>query len=71
MTKFSNHWFAGRITNVTDFGAFLDIGVGKDALLHKSGMRGQSENMIVTKQVSVRVTAIDKSLQRISVELEC
>jgi len=29
----------GKVTNVTHFGAFVDIGVGKDALLHVSGVQ--------------------------------
>ncbi|XP_057381322.1 S1 RNA-binding domain-containing protein 1-like [Daphnia carinata] len=59
----------GRISNITDFGAFVDIGVGKDALVHTSRMRGKKEILSVTNQVSVRVINIDMSLERISLEI--
>lgn len=59
----------GRISNITDFGAFVDIGVGKDALVHTSRMRGKKEILSVTNQVSVRVVNIDMSLERISLEI--
>jgi len=36
--KYRMH-LSGRVTNVVDFGAFVDIGVGKDALLHQSEVR--------------------------------
>ena len=29
----------GTVKNVTHFGAFVDIGIGKDALLHQSELR--------------------------------
>nr|CAB3266554.1 S1 RNA-binding domain-containing protein 1-like [Phallusia mammillata] len=31
----------GRVANVTDFGVFVDIGIGQDALLHLSKMNGR------------------------------
>jgi uncharacterized protein len=62
-------YWLGRINNVTDFGAFVDIGVGKDALLHSSRMKGKKESLSVTNQIYVKVLSIDVSQQRISLEL--
>ncbi|NIO71667.1 MAG: S1 RNA-binding domain-containing protein, partial [Anaerolineae bacterium] len=31
----------GKVTNVTEFGAFVDIGVGRDGLVHISELRRQ------------------------------
>ena len=59
----------GRINNVTDFGAFVDIGIGKDALVHKSAMQCGIENLTVTMNVTVRVKSIDTSLERVGLEL--
>ena len=60
---------AGRINNVTDFGAFVDIGVGKDALLHTSCMKGKKDSLSVTNQIFVKVISVNIALQRISLEL--
>ncbi len=36
----------GCVRNVTNFGAFVDIGVGKDALMHVSAMRRGRELVV-------------------------
>ena len=38
-----NTRLTGRVTNVTTFGAFVDIGVGHDGLLHKSVIPSNKE----------------------------
>ncbi|CAB4041475.1 S1 RNA-binding domain-containing 1 [Paramuricea clavata] len=38
-----NTHLTGRVTNVTTFGAFVDIGVGHDGLLHKSVIPSSKE----------------------------
>jgi protein Tex len=65
----------GIITNVTKFGAFVDIGVHQDGLVHISEMSNSyvSDPMkIVTVQdkVKVRVLAIDVKKKRISLSLK-
>lgn len=47
----------------------MDIGVGKDALLHSSRMKGKKESLSVTNQIHVKVLSIDMSQQRIALEL--
>jgi uncharacterized protein len=64
----------GRVTNVTDFGAFVDIGVHKDGLVHVSRMADRpvrSPMDVVRPQVRVRVKVIevDKARGRISLSM--
>lgn len=54
--------------NVTHFGAFVDVGLGNDGLVHTSkmgGMRVELGNI-----VEVTVIAIEKDRGRISLMLE-
>lgn len=63
---------AGVITNVTHFGAFIDIGVHQDALIHISQLANTfvndpSEIVAVGDVVKVKVLEIDIPRKRISV----
>lgn len=53
----------GVVKNVVDFGAFVDIGIGTDGLLHSSEMRGAKGRsamaMQVGKQLRVKVKQIE------------
>jgi len=62
----------GVITNVTHFGAFVDIGVHQDGLIHISQLsneyvRDPSEIVSVGDVVKVKVLEIDIPRKRISV----
>ena len=64
----------GIITNVTKFGAFVDIGVHQDGLIHISQMadrfvKDPSEVVKVRQQVTVRVIEVDEKRGRISLSL--
>jgi transcriptional accessory protein Tex/SPT6 len=64
----------GRVTNLTDFGAFLDLGIGHDGLLHISQIlpsrRHDPDRLLVVGEVlSVYVLAIDKDTRRISLTM--
>lgn len=64
----------GIVTNVTKFGAFVDIGVHQDGLIHISQLadrfvRDPSEVVKVRQQVTVRVLEIDQKRGRISLSL--
>jgi small subunit ribosomal protein S1 len=64
----------GKVTNVTDFGAFVDIGVGRDGLVHISEMRGQggdqgSGTMDVGDEVTVWIKDLDRKRNRISLTM--
>jgi ribosomal protein S1 len=65
----------GRITSLAPFGAFVDLGVGKDGLIHVSTMgdgniRNPRELLKVGEEVDVRVVEVDPSTQRISLSMK-
>ena len=41
----------GTVKNVTHFGAFVDIGIGKDALLHQSELRYNGLKLFLNEQI--------------------
>ena len=57
----------GKITNVTHFGAFVDIGVGHNGLIHVSKMRNTMLNL--GDKVSVKVISLELSKKRIGLEI--
>ena len=63
----------GIVTNITNFGAFVDIGIHDDGLVHVSqmGPRGTDPTKVVKlhQQVRVAVTAVDPDRGRISLRL--
>lgn len=67
----TNSWMEGVVTNVTNFGAFVDIGVHQDGLIHISEMGDQfvkdaKEVYKVGDIVKVRVLAVDTEQKRIA-----
>ena len=65
----------GTVRNVIDFGAFVDIGVHLDGLVHISEMadrfiRHPSEVVKVGDVVSVRVIGVDLKKKRISLSMK-
>ncbi len=65
----------GIITNVTKFGAFVDIGVHQDGLVHISQLadrfvKDPADIVKVRQQVMVRVLEIDLSRKRIALSLK-
>ena len=65
----------GIITNISNFGAFCDVGVHKDGLIHISEManrRISSPNEVVSlhEHVRVRVIDVDKARGRIQLSLK-
>ena len=66
---------AGIVTNVTNFGAFVDIGVHQDGLIHISEMadrfiKNPAEVVSVNQRVMVRVLSVDPQRKRISLTLK-
>ena len=64
----------GIITNITAFGAFVDIGIKQNGLIHASqmGVKGMADPSKVVKlhqQVSVMVTSVDLDRARIGLRL--
>lgn len=65
----------GIVTNVTKFGAFVDIGVHQDGLVHISEMadkfiKDPSEVVKVNQKVMVRVISIDPQRKRIGLSMK-
>ncbi|MGC8874806.1 MAG: S1 RNA-binding domain-containing protein [Chloroflexia bacterium] len=64
----------GRVTSLASFGAFVDLGVGKDGLIHvselgDSSVRHPQEVLQVGQEVEVRVLDVDPETQRISLSM--
>lgn len=57
----------GKANNITHFGAFVDIGVGQNGLLHTSQMKGQKVEL--GNRLEVKVTNVDINRKRIGLEL--
>jgi uncharacterized protein len=65
----------GIVTNVTDFGAFVDIGVHQDGLVHLSEISHQfvkkaSDKLAVGQVVKVKVMAVDLPAKRIGLSIK-
>ncbi len=65
----------GVVTNVTAFGAFVDIGVKQDGLVHVSQLANQfvkdpREVVKVYQKVRVRVTEVDLARKRIALTMK-
>ena len=63
----------GKVTNVTHFGAFVDVGVGQNGLIHTSKMKPVNMNgksvLELGDKVEVKVINLEKSKNRIGLEL--
>ena len=65
---------AGIVTNVTNFGAFVDIGVHQDGLVHISELsdkfvKNPADIVKVNQKVTVTVLTIDQERKRISLSM--
>lgn len=65
----------GLVTNITNFGAFVDIGVKQDGLVHISHLANQfvaNPNEVVTLQqaVKVKVIEVDEARKRIQLSMK-
>ena len=64
----------GIVTNITNFGAFVDIGLHENGLIHVSqmGVRGHAEPSKILKlhqRITVTVLDVDMERRRISLRL--
>ena len=64
----------GSVTNVTNFGAFVDIGVHRDGLVHISQLADKfvsdpTEVVKVGQVVKVRVVEVNEKLKRIGLSM--
>jgi uncharacterized protein len=68
-----NMELVGKVTNVTNFGAFVDIGVHQDGLVHISKLSNRFvkdpyDIVSVGDKIKVRVLSVDTELKRIGLE---
>lgn len=67
---------SGKITNITDYGAFVDLGDGIEGLVHVSEMSWTKKNAHPSKliqqgqEVEVKVLDVDMTKQRISLGMK-
>lgn len=57
----------GKVTNVTHFGAFVDVGLGRAGLIHSSKMKGNK--LELGQRLEVKVLQVDIDRGRIGLEL--
>lgn len=67
--------FSGKVRNVVDFGAFVDIGVHQDGLVHISQIcdayiKHPSEVLKVGQTVAVKILSVDLQKKRISLTMK-
>lgn len=67
--------FSGKVRNVVDFGAFVDIGVHQDGLVHISQIcdayiKHPSEVLKVGQTVDVKILSVDQQRKRISLTMK-
>ena len=65
----------GIVTNVTAFGAFIDIGVHQDGLVHISEIanhfvKDPADELKVNQKVHVKVLSVDMKRRRISLSMK-
>ena len=65
----------GIVNNITDFGAFVDIGIKESGLVHLSQLADRyikhpSEVVSIHQQVRVRVVGIDRERKRIALSMK-
>jgi uncharacterized protein len=65
----------GVVRNITDFGAFVDIGLHSDGLVHKSQMADRyvahpMDVVSLGQQVSVRVVDIDLDREKVALSMK-
>jgi len=65
----------GIVTNITAFGAFVDIGVHQDGLVHVSQLAGKfvrdpKEVVRINQKVMVKVLEVDKDRKRVSLSMK-
>ncbi|MCQ2334621.1 MAG: RNA-binding transcriptional accessory protein [Paludibacteraceae bacterium] len=56
----------GKVTNITDFGAFIDLGVHQDGLLHISQIKRNNLKLTLGQTLQVAIIGVDLPRHRIS-----
>jgi len=66
---------SGIVTNITNFGAFVDLGIHENGLLHKSQIANQFVNdpadyLRLNQEVKVKILSVDVNSKRISLSMK-
>ena len=66
---------SGIVTNITNFGAFVDVGVHQDGLVHVSQLADRyvtdpTQVVKLHQHVKVRVVEVDRKRNRISLSMK-
>ena len=69
------HLLTGTVRNITDFGAFVDIGVKHDGLVHLSELSDKfiktpSDVVAIGDVVQVKVIEIDREKQKVKLSMK-
>ena len=59
----------GKVTNVVDFGAFVDIGIKENGLLHISQLNSEDSMPNVGDVIETKVVSVDKPRHRVGLAL--
>ena len=64
----------GIVTNITNFGAFVDVGVKQDGLVHisqisKEFIKNPAEKLALHQEVMVKVLEVDIPRKRIQLSI--
>jgi len=65
----------GMVTNITNFGAFVDLGIKNDGLIHISELSHQFVKNIgdvvqIHQKVKVKIIGIDRERKRIALSMK-
>jgi len=65
----------GIVTNLTNFGAFVDLGIHENGLIHKSQIADEfvsnpGDYLKLNQRVKVKILELDKSRKRINLTLK-
>ncbi len=65
----------GKINNITDFGAFVDLGIKENGLIHKSQIANRyverpADFLSLNQEVKVRIVSIDLDRKRIGLSMK-
>ncbi|CAG0884412.1 unnamed protein product [Darwinula stevensoni] len=62
------HVLSGQVKNVTHFGAFVDVGMETDGLIHESRLHHLPFSIQVSDRIEVRVLHVDQQRKRIQLD---
>ena len=65
----------GIVTNITNFGCFVDIGIKENGLVHVSQLADRyvsdpTEIVSIHQQITVKVMSVDKERKRVQLSMK-